>query len=69
MIILSIYPSFEKLKRIHLITAYGTSTNVANYIHNRKNFENKNIFEYYFINKKESLFQIVLALNLTNFEI
>ena len=53
------YPSFTKLKTIHLITAYKNSTNIDNYIQNGKNFRNKNIFENYFINKKESLFQIV----------
>ena len=52
---------------MHLITAYKNSTSVHKYIHKGKSFGNTNIFENYFINKKESLFQIVLALNLTNF--
>ena len=41
-----------------LTTAYKSSTNVDNYRYNGKNFRDKNIFENYFINKKESLFQI-----------
>ena len=57
----------QRYGTMHLTTAYKSSTNVDNYRYNGKNFRNKNIFENYFINKKESLFQIVLALNLTNF--
>ena len=53
------YPSFRKLKTIHLITAYKNNTNMDNYIQNGENFGSKNIFENYFINKKKSLFQIV----------
>ena len=49
------------------MTAYRTSTNVGKYIHNGKNFGNKNIVANYFVNKKGCLFQNFLALNLTNF--
>ena len=48
----SMYPSFTKLRTIHLITAYKYSTNIDKYIHNGTNFGNKNIFENYFMNKK-----------------